>query len=94
MVQTEDYGLRITATARLSIGVTAPARSPIDRSATAATRAGRRLEAASPPPFAVDLLGAKIPIEMGCQGAMPACGGAPRRASNDARLSTGYGARP
>jgi hypothetical protein len=30
--------------------------------------ARRRLEAARPPQFAVDLLAAKIPIETGCQG--------------------------
>jgi hypothetical protein len=32
------------------------------------TGAGRGLEPEEPPQFAVDLLDAKIPIEMGCQG--------------------------
>jgi hypothetical protein len=35
-----------------------------------ATASGHWLESTRPPQFAVDLLGAKIPIERSCQGAM------------------------
>jgi hypothetical protein len=39
-----------------------------NRCAGAVTAASRGLEPEGPPQFAVDLLDAKIPIEMGCQG--------------------------
>jgi hypothetical protein len=52
-------------------GFAAPVQLTLDWTATAVADAGRRLEPEEPPPFAVDLLEARIPIEMGCRGSRP-----------------------